>query len=128
MKRCTLRNTDHWFGRKPPADATVAWGARGLIEDRGRRIHFAPSNASWSDATPAERTALSTWINSKGIPALKKSSALIHGEGHDVVTFRDGSRAIEASRQGANSYVYVVAWTTAKKPARKAEKNRFSVR
>jgi hypothetical protein len=116
------------WGRHIPKEMTgkiaVTWGARAIYTNQ--HIDLLPDRQSWhvtgyseddADQTSVcyeERRArmrpLMNWINSKGLPFLRKESKQLYTDDTRVVTLNDGVFHIEASPQASYGYLYVRAW------------------
>ena len=101
----------YWFGRRPPAGVTLAWGARAIYDTRGgvTSIDLLWDRQSWLGE---ERKALSAWLNEKGIRTIKKAceEAGLAGSSAEVVSWSEGGWTIEASPNQSYGYLYLCAY------------------
>jgi len=103
------------WGRQPPDDVAVAWGARAIYDHAGgaASIDLLWDRQAWRGDS-AERASLAEWINTEGLKAIKDACVrtnLTH-DSTEVVSWTDGNRTIEASPQGSHGYLYLVAYET----------------
>ena len=109
---------EHWFGRRPPEGTKVAWGCRAIFSKPSYEIDIVPTNQQ-AFGTIEDRRALQKWINTTGLPALRKKVKGLDTRGRDVVSFESKGYRIEASPQASAGYLYVGAWPVAKKASAK---------
>jgi hypothetical protein len=96
----------------------VTWGARAIYTDR--QIDLLPDRQSYSIPSVEKLTyskeqkaivnGLAAWINTKGLPFLRKQAKTLHADESRVVTLDDGQFHIEASPQASHGYLYIRAW------------------
>lgn len=109
------------WGRPVPKEMTgkiaATWGARAIYT--GQQIDLLYDRQSWTpspddpDAKPeqaADRERLSSWINHKGLPFLRKEAKRLYTDESRVVSLDDGAFHIEASPQASYGYLYIRAW------------------
>jgi hypothetical protein len=103
-------STDYWFGRQAPEGSTIAWGARAIFT-RGH-IDIVPDRHQMTEAPQEQRTEFAKWLQSTGMPGLKKEVERtgITGTDHTVLAYQDDRYRIEASPQGSCGYLYIGAW------------------
>jgi hypothetical protein len=98
------------FGLPPPAEATVAWGARAIFKQRGKVIDIV-----WDrqDAFGSEewKKDLFRWLDKVGMPALEAEVEDLETDSRRTVTITRGNYTIKASPKGSRGYLYIVAWT-----------------
>lgn len=108
---------DHWWGRHPPKDAPLAWGARAIQE--GGSFSLLPDRQSMRK-TDDERLR-EEWVdvlNTQVLPTLRvqpyaASSTKVYEGQLDTPL---GTVAWEASTNASYGYVYVAAWLLALPP------------
>lgn len=100
---------DYWWGRIPPDEATVAWGARAIAHGKG--FSMLSDRQSWRGSKEQiERTA--PMIDRHVLPVLQDrryngaSEEVYAGEQETPI----GVLKFEASTQMSYGYVYVVVW------------------
>ena len=103
--------TEHWWGRTPPATATLAWGARAIYKQGF--IDILHDRQSWRGPRE-DRTALVAWINDQGIAALKAECEKVSlpGDSDATVLWSEGGFTIEASPNASYGYLYITAYPT----------------
>lgn len=128
------------WGIQPPNGTRLAWGARAIY-----KLHTTPGtyrrrpgkrplmitretttadiDLLWDrqgsvgalDVTDKERTAFDRWLNTKGLPALRRECVkqYITGDTDAVVTLTIGDYMITASPRASHGYLYIGAWLVA---------------
>ena len=107
------RNPKLEWGLQPPADATMAWGARAIYKPGEGRysIDLLWDRQSMEGGTASERKALSHWINTKGLKAMRLLAPRNLGaDSGESVHWTDGKYMIEASPRESYGYLYIVAY------------------
>ena len=94
---------DHLWGLRLAEEGPV-WGGR-AIDNRGR------PDLLWDrqqarGGSQAERQALVDWVNSVGLPRLRRECADLHDEApHNVMTIAEGGYVAQAKRLGGYFYL-----------------------
>jgi cytoskeleton bundling-enhancing protein CbeA-like protein len=98
------------WGLPAPEGVKASWGARA--------IYKAPTGIEllWDrqsiDGLVEERKELSGWINSKGLPGLKKllKKTYLDGSENHEVEFKEDGYTIKANPRASYGYLYLGAW------------------
>lgn len=115
------------WGRPVPEEMqgkiVATWGARAIYT--GQQIDLLPDRQCWYSPTvetdevndfggsvPLAR--LREWINTKGLPFLRKQAHTLYPDENRTVTFNDGPFHIEANPQASYGYLYIRAWEAVK--------------
>jgi hypothetical protein len=116
------------WGRHIPEQMTgkiaATWGARAIYT--AQQIDLLPDRQSWwadgfseddADQTSVEyenrsraMKALRSWVNSKGLPYLRKMAKGLYTDENRTVELSEGKMHIEANPQGSYGYLYIRAW------------------
>lgn len=124
------------WGLQPPPDTVLAWGARAIYKlghqeekffGNGKRrkhpkdVTTASIDLLWdrqsavrdeTQTTTQDLNALSSWLNTIGLPALRKLCVekYLTGDSDESVEYVGEGYAIKASPRGSCGYLYIVAW------------------
>lgn len=115
-----MSNLNQPWGRSVPEEMhdkiAVTWGARAIYTHQ--TIDLLPDRQTW--IVPGQDVqmehhkplveSLAAWINTKGLPFLRKESKNLYTNESRVVTLDDGKFHIEASPQVNHGYLYIRAW------------------
>lgn len=104
------RHEGHWWGRRPPKVATVAWGARAIYSPP-TGIDVLPDRQSLLGDGEAKR-ALVDWINANALKKLRrhlKREPLSPSSSETILIAEDGY-VIEASTNASYGYLYIGVW------------------
>lgn len=105
------------WGLQPKGDFVAAWGTRALYHDqpsayarRGYVFDILWDRQS-SFGNEKDRKALESWLNKKGLPALRKAlkSKSVRSSSNTEVEVSEGRFKLRASPRGSHGYLYMVA-------------------
>ena len=105
---------DPWSGQNPPKGTKVAWGCRAVLTEPPDAFAILTSHQQ-AFGTVAARTKLGRWINTTGLPALRKKVKGLERRGQGMVSFASKGYRIEASLRRGGRFLDVGAWPVATK-------------
>jgi hypothetical protein len=105
-----------WFGLTPPPDATIAWGARAIVDTRGGfgTLDLLPDRQQFR-GNETRILDLQAWLNQEALPELRRRVArfdpdLTDGRSHSIIVIDGKGWRLMASQQGSYGYLYLVAF------------------
>ncbi len=105
-----------WFGMTPPANATVAWGARAIVDTRGgyATLDLLPDRQQFR-GDESNISALQAWLDDEALPELRRrvkhfEPELTDGRSHSIIVIERGGWRLMASQRGSFGYLYIVAF------------------
>jgi cytoskeleton bundling-enhancing protein CbeA-like protein len=95
------------WGLQPPEGVMACWGARAIFS-RGT-IDLLPDRQGVA-GQQEDIKPLVSWLNSKGLPAMRKAVKALGADEHKEVKVRSGGFTLVANPRASYGYLYMGAW------------------
>jgi hypothetical protein len=105
-----------WFGLQPPANATVAWGARAIVDTRdGYATLDLLSDRQQFRGDESQIPDLQAWLNQDALPEVRWRVArfepeLTDGHSRSIIVIERSGWRLMASQQASYGYLYLAAF------------------
>ena len=95
----------------------ASWGARAIFQNHEIDLLYDRQTLTAKDDDLDAKKRIADWVNTKGLPFLRKECKRLYTDENRTIEMNDGSFHIEANPQSSYGYLYIRAWEEAKQIA-----------